>query len=169
MHFALWQIVSIVAACGVLGAVLRHLQGGLDAAFKMHRWQEVAGYTFISVPVLFHYWSSTAWGPYHAHALGLGFIFAAMFDLDMVLGQDFNKPWKVLLRFGAAPLLISFLTQFWWVAGVGAVLALGTALLRNKRVKLFAPYIDGWEAYWELMIGGATASAWATAGLFGIT
>lgn len=167
LPMCLW--LTLLGLFGFLaGAALRHLQGGLDAQFGMHRWQDVLGYTVLSIPALVAYWGQPWFGVVWFGLLKFA-LMVALFDLDMVMAQDFGKPWKVLWRFGTAPLLVVLITGWWPAAFVGVVLAIGTWALKKwgGRVPFFLPYWDGWEAGWELMIGGVTGLAWVLAPVLG--
>ena len=161
-------LAAIALLAFILGASLRHLQGGLDDTFGLRRWEIVVAYTVFGLPALYAYWG-TPWlgvedlGP--AKALWM----VALFDLDMVMSQDFSKPWKVLWRFGAAPAIIAVITGWWPAVATGLVLMAGTAVLKKwgPLIPLWRPYFDGWEAGWELMIGGVTGVVWTIAPLLG--
>ena len=162
-------LIAIIGANSFLiGATLRHLQGGLDAYFGLHRWQVVIGYGALSGPAVWAYWHVPLFG---VPDLGLlrAVAMTALFMADMTMAQDFSKPWKVLWRFGMAPVIVALLTGWWPAMGVGVVLAVGTCVLKKWGGKLpvCAPWADGWEAYWEVMIGGVTGAAWAVAPLLG--
>lgn len=152
----------------IIGGTLRHLQGGLDAQFGLHRWQVVIGYGLLSVPAIDANWGLPLFVVPDL-ALLKACAMAAMFVADMTLSQDFSKPWKVLWRFGAAPVLVALLTGWWPAVLVGIVLAVGTWALKRwgPMIPLWRPIFDGWESWWEVMIGGVTGTAWALAPLLG--
>ncbi|HLN23866.1 MAG TPA: hypothetical protein VK558_07780 [Patescibacteria group bacterium] len=152
----------------VIGGTLRHLQGGLDAQFGLHRWQVVVGYGLLSMPAAYSFWGLPLFGVPQL-ALLKACAMAALFVADMLLSQDFSKPWKVLWRFGAAPVLVDLLTGWWSAVLVGGILAVGTWALKKwgPFIPLWHPIFDGWEAWWEVMIGGVTGAAWALAPLLG--
>lgn len=160
--------ISIGVIALILGAVLRHLQGGLDNALGIKRWQVVVGYGLLSAPSVYAYWHVPLFG---IPDLGMmkAVVMAALFDLDMVLAQDFSKPWKVFWRFGTAPVIAAVITGWYPAVFVGVILGVGTWAVKKwgPLIPLFKPYFDSWEAGWELMIGGVTGCAWALAPLLG--
>ncbi len=159
-------IVALAIAGFLVGAVLRHLQGGLDATVGIPRGVVVAGYAILCAPA-FAVYGGSAWFGVPWLGIAKAILLAGVIILDMVMAQDFSKPWKVAWRFGAAPVILAALTGFWWAIAAGPVLGAGTALLRNRKVPLAAPWIDGWEAWWEIMIGGVTGALWCVAPVLG--
>ena len=164
--------VFILAFVGLLaflvGGTLRHLQGGLDAVYGLHRWQVVTGYGLLCLPAIYVGWHRPLFGVPDL-AMLKAVAMAVLFMADMTLSQDFGKPWKVLWRFGAAPVVVAFMYGFFPAIGVGIILALSTWALKKwgPLIPLAKPVFDGWEAWWEVMIGGVTGTAWALAPLAG--
>lgn len=152
----------------VVGGTLRHLQGGLDAQFGMHRWQDVTLYSLLVAPAAVVYWH-TAW--FGVPWLGLlkVAVLLALFIVDMVWKQDFSKPWKVVVRFGTLPVAAALVTGWLPLVLVGPVLGACTWVLKKygPRIPLLLPYWDGWEAGWELAVGGVTGAAWSLAPVLG--
>lgn len=161
-------IIWVAVLAFLLGGGLRHLQGGLDAVFGLHRWQVVIGYGLLAAPAATVYWHHPLFGVQDL-ALLKAVALAVLFMADMTLAQDYSKPWKVLWRFGWAPILVVMITGWWPAALVGLILAVGTWALKTwgPLVPLWKPYWDGWETGWELMIGSVTGAAWVLAPLLG--
>jgi hypothetical protein len=156
--------ITLIFSALLLGAVLRHLQGGLDAVYGLHRWQIVAAYPLICLPVIPVFWGHP-WGVTAA----IFAILSVLFIAQMTYSQDFSKPWKCLVRFGVLPALLAVVFQFWPAALVGPAISAVTWAWQKfaKVLPLDAPVIDGAETYWELAVGGFSGAAWVAAILYG--
>lgn len=165
----IYPYIAIGLIAFIVGGALRHLQGGLDAAVGIPRGVVVALYSLLSVTAFLTYGPHPWFGVAYLGTLKATII-AALFFADMLVTQsaDFAKPWRVLWRFGAAPVAVAVLTGWSPVLAVGVVLAVATwGLLAAKSVPVCAPWLDGWEAYQEVLIGGVTGAAWTLAPLLG--
>ena len=100
-------------------------------------------------------------------------------------GHRFDRPWRILTRYGlAGPFGVVLVTGFWWVLAIGPISAGAAALFRMLRLPgietLFdvpdnpdtpedetQRLLDGWAAYWETLTRGLSALGWTAAALLG--
>jgi len=119
------------------------------------------------------------------HGLIIGITAAALLTGLLLLhlsdGHRYDRPWKILMRYGWAPVPVALITGYWPVALAGPAIALAAAICRiakfravllpwdkepvtdsSGRVLVPGQYmLDGWAAYWEMAKGGVTVLAWA--------
>ena len=116
-------------------------------------------------------------------AIGLSgcLITIGLLALHIADGHRYDRPWKILLRYGWAPLILTAMTGTYAIALTGPVIALAAAICRicdfsavllpwdrveikdssGQIVQQPSQMLDGWAAYWEMIKGGATMLAWA--------
>lgn len=119
--------------------------------------------------------------------IATGIIIALLF-IHLSDGHRYDRPWKILLRYGWAPLLLAVLTETPVVAATGPVIALAAAACRmwefpavllpwdrvgvkdssGRILQEPSQMLDGWAAYWEMIKGGATMVAWVTPPLLAV-
>jgi hypothetical protein len=159
----------LLAICGLtVCGILRHLQGGLDKALGLHRWQIYVGYALLIIPAAVVYWGSSWFGiPYLGSLRAV--LLLAILEATMICHERADNPWFVLWRQSVAPLALAIITGWWWALLCGPILAIGTVLLARvkDRVPIRKPWLDGWGAYLEIMTGAANGLIFVLAPILG--
>jgi hypothetical protein len=164
-----WGQALLLCLVFVLGALHRRTFGG---------WWGVRGALMRPTPALWGLPALLVWWP-------AGLLLVALSVLHWNDGHRYDRPWKVLLRYGWAPLVLALASGWYWAALLGPAVALADALARIWRLPaLWLPWdrvwrntqgtairtrqmIDGWAAWWEGFLGGASALTWVAATMYG--
>lgn len=180
MTLTLLYAIGIIAL--IIGIVWGRAFGGwLDLSKTALR---LIGVAVTSVPAWFVFWD-TSW-----QSIDLfGFAFSipmlviptaitALVFAHMSDGHRYDRPWKILLRYGWAPILLALIIGYWPLVLIGPVAAGAAALCRMLDLPgiwlpwdtkpLFDRYgqtviepmqmFDGWASYWESFTRGFSVS-----------
>jgi hypothetical protein len=149
------MILGVGFIAFVAGALWRRLYGGA-VPWITHPICLVAATLFV-VPAAF------CW-PWWAALAVYGLII-----LQFTPGERFDEPSSSIARYGYVPLLLALWLQpptpiLIALVMLGPLFGAAHALLLYFGTKepIWPPFIDGWGAYWELLIGGVSMAMFST-------